>query len=190
MPNRGADFSGVFAQGAQTAVDPRALDQVLKQDASPERFCAELAKVFHVRSTEVALLRLEESLLKFIFPAELAIVGTIPISSESSIAAHTASSRQVELFNGFAKVKHARIFEMVKLTSDDPDPASNAPIQKLMTSPVVDGKGLVLGVLQISRKAFDVSSAGPDFTLDDLQHLEHAARVLSRAEFMHENSIN
>jgi hypothetical protein len=44
--------------------------------------------------------------------------------------------------------------------------------------------------LQISRKAFDVNSAGPDFTLDDLQHLEHAARVLSRAEFMREATIH
>jgi hypothetical protein len=186
MANRTQISAGSAAQGSQLAPDPRELEKVLKQEASPERFCAELAKVFHVRNTEVALLRLQQSLLKFIFPAELAIVGTIPISSEGSIAAHTANSRQVELFNGFAKVKHARIFEMVKLTTGDPDPASSAPIQKLMTSPVVDGKGAVLGVLQISRKAFDVNSAGPDFTLDDLQHLEHAARVLSRAEFMHE----
>ncbi len=190
MPNKGQNFAGEFAQAAQTAPDPKELEKVLKQDASPERFCAELAKVFQVRSTEVALLKLQESLLKFIFPAELSIVGTIPISSEGSIAAHTASSRQIELFNGFAKVKHARIFEMVKLSANDSDPASRAPIQKLMTSPVVDGKGEVLGVLQISRKAFDVTSAGPDFTLDDLQHLEHAARVLSRAEFMREATIH
>jgi hypothetical protein len=189
MPNK-TSISGGVAHGAQSAPDARELEQVLKQNGTPARFCAELAKVFHVRNTEVALLRLEESLLKFIFPSELAIVGTIPISSESSIAAHTASSRQVELFNGFAKVKHARIFEMVKLATDDPDPASHAPIQKLMTSPVVDGKGLVLGVLQISRKAFDVTSAGPDFTLDDLQHLEYAARVLGKAEFMREISVN
>jgi GAF domain len=190
MSKKGQNSSDFSAQAAQTAPDPQQLEQVLKQDPSPERFCAELAKVFHVRNTEVALLRLEESSLKFVFPSELAIVGSIPISSEAAIAAHTAISRQVELFNGFAKVKHARIFEMVKLSAEEPDPASHAPIQKLMTSPIVDGKGTVLGVLQISRKAFDVKSAGPDFTLDDLQHLEHAARVLSRAEFMHELTEN
>jgi hypothetical protein len=187
MPNANYN-SGAFS--AQSMPDPRELEQVLKQDGSPERFCAELAKVFHVRCTEIGLLRLQANLLKFIFPVELMTVGTIPISSGNSIAAHTASSRQVELFNGFAQVKHARIFEMVPLATDDLDPTSNAPIQKLMTSPVMDGKGSVLGVLQISRKAFDVTSAGPDFTLDDLQHLEHAARVLSRAEFMHENTIH
>ena len=30
----------------------------------------------------------------------------------------------------------------------------------------------MLGVIQICHKGFDLASAGPDFTLDDLQQLE------------------
>jgi hypothetical protein len=44
----------------------------------------------------------------------------------------------------------------------------------------------VVGVIQISRKGFDLKSAGPDFTLDDLQHLETAAKNLAQLPFLKE----
>ena len=43
----------------------------------------------------------------------------------------------------------------------------------------------MLGVVQICHKGFDLVSAGPDFTLDDLQQLELAAKALSTCAFMH-----
>jgi len=48
----------------------------------------------------------------------------------------------------------------------------------------MDKSEAVLGVIQISHKGFDLASAGPDFTLDDLQELELAAKALSTCAFM------
>ena len=62
---------------------------------------------------EVALLRLDGGLLKFIFPEHLRTTGAIPISSKA-VAAHTALSKKGEIFNNFARVKHASIFETIK----------------------------------------------------------------------------
>lgn len=171
---------------AAPAPDPKAFEQSLGPDYTPEEFCAQLAKVFRVRKNEVALLKLQSGLLKFVVPAELSTAGSIPVSSSTAVAAHTAVTKKVELFNAFAKVKHARVFETVKLNthSDVPDPSEQTPIQKLMSAPVLSNDGKVLGVIQISRKGFDPASAGPDFGLDDLQSLEHAAKTVARASFM------
>lgn len=178
---------GETGAAAAPARDLKSLERVLQEQPSPEAFCAAAAKLFRVRKTEVALLRLEQSLLKFIVPGELASAGAIPISS-SAVAAHTASTKKSELFNGFAKVKHASIFEMIKLGDvDDEDRAARAPIQKLMSAPIVDAKDNMLGVLQVCRKGFDLRTAGPDFTTDDLQLLEQATNLLARAEFMRVN---
>src|ERR1700730_13354157 len=89
---------------------------ILGQGVTPMDACMILAKVFHVQYTEVALLRLEDGLLRFIFPEHLRTSGAIPISS-SAVAAHTALSKKAEIFNNFARVKHASIFEAVKPTA-------------------------------------------------------------------------
>lgn len=175
---------GGSAHAAAAALDRGQLGRLVEQNPAPEQFCAELAKVFHVRPTEVALLRLENGLLKFLFPDELETAGTIPISSSSAIAAHTAVTKKVELFNNFANVKHASIFETVKLGDRERDVTSATTIHKLMSAPVLDAGGKVMGVLQICRKGFDLPSAGPDFNLDDLQQLELAAKALAKAGFM------
>jgi hypothetical protein len=147
-----------------------------------------LAKLFAVRSKEVALMRLEKGLLKFIFPEQLKTAGFIPVSSSSSVAAHTAFTKKTQFFNTFTKVKHARVFETVRLaTGPEEDQSEQASIQKLMSVPVLSTEGKVLGVIQVSRKAFDASSAGPDFTTEDLQQLEVAAKVASTMQFMKES---
>src|SRR5436309_5469576 len=89
------------------------LGSVLGQGVTPLDVCMVLAKVFHVQYTEVALLRLENGLLRFVFPEHLRTTGAIPISSPA-VAAHTALSKKGEIFNNFAKIKHASIFETVK----------------------------------------------------------------------------
>lgn len=158
---------------------------MLGQAATAAAFCAALAKLFGVRVTEVAMLRLEKGLLKFVFPDQLKTAGAIPVSSSSAIAAHTASTKKIELFNSFAKVKHARVFESVRLTNpEDADQSDQSTIQKLMSAPILGPGNKVLGVIQVCRKAFDVGSAGPDFTLDDLQQLEVAAGVAAKSEFL------
>jgi hypothetical protein len=42
----------------------------------------------------------------------------------------------------------------------------------------------VLGVLQVCRKGFDLVSAGPDFSLDDLQQVKRVTKALAKASFM------
>src|SRR5207253_4061736 len=94
------------------------LEHLLDQDVTARQVCGVLAKMFQVQQTEVALLRLDRGLLQFVYPDELRTAGSIPISS-SSIAAHTAISKKSEIFNNFARVKHASIFETVKLGTSE-----------------------------------------------------------------------
>jgi hypothetical protein len=140
-------------------------------DASPESICACVARIFRVRETEVALLELGGSLLNFVYPPELKTAGAIPLSS-SAVAARTARTKEPELFNGFAQVKHFSIFELVKLGDTGLD---DQVIQKLMSAPVLARNGEVIGVIQISRKAPRPAAAGPDFTVEDLRKLESVA---------------
>ena len=154
------------------------LGSVLGQGVTPLDVCTVLAKVFRVQYTEVALLRLEHGLLRFMFPEHLRTTGAIPISS-SAVAAHTALSKKAEIFNNFAKVKHASIFETIKPSTTESDDAPRPnPIQKLMSVPILDQESNVVGVIQISRKGLDPRFA-PDFSREDLHDLEVAAGVLA-----------
>jgi len=181
----GKENSAAGSSAAAAPAPQRSLEAGVNPNDAPDQFCSTLAKRFGVRPTEVALLRLEKGLLKFLFPDELKTAGAIPVSSSSAVAAHTAATRKVELFNAFAKVKHASIFETVKLGKrDDSDRSEQASIQKLMSAPVLSSDRKVLGVLQICRKGFDTATAGPDFTLDDLQLLEVAARLAATMQFL------
>ncbi len=166
-----------------------ALQASLKESTTSEQFCNQLAKIFQVQQTEVALMRLESGCLKFLFPAQLKTAGSIPVSSSSSIAAHTATSKKAEFYNNFSRVKHASIFETVKLGSPEENSTfTNPPIQKLVSAPVFDKAGNVIGVLQVCRKGYDVRSAGPDFGSEQLEQVEQAANVASKAPFMQERS--
>jgi hypothetical protein len=180
---RNSDQSGTAVASARAA--NASVEHVLSQCATPQQFCAALAKLFGVRPTEVALMRLEKGLLSFVYPEQLKTAGSIPVSSSSAVAAHTASTKKTELFNAFVKVKHASIFESVKLVQpEDTDPTEQNTIQKLMSAPVLDAQRKVLGVIQVCRKGYDPANAGPDFTLDDLQQLELAAKVVPNLPFM------
>jgi hypothetical protein len=143
-------------------------------DGSPDSICACVAKIFRVTDTEVALLGLSGSLLNFLYPSELRTAGAIPLSS-SAVAARTARTKQAELFNGFAQVKHFSVFELVKLGHTGLD---DQLIQKLMSAPVLADNGEVVGVIQVSRKAPRLAAAGPDFTPADLEKLESVGRVV------------
>jgi hypothetical protein len=171
---------------AARALAPQAhIEQSLASSATPEMACAAISELFRVTKAEVALLRTERDVLNFVFPAELKTAGFIPLSSASAVAARTANSRKVELFNNFVIVQHANVFESIKLSAlgQSGRPGANT-IQKLMTTPIVDQQQHVLGVLQICRKGISQVDAGPDFTLNDLQNLEVAARILAKLPFM------
>ena len=166
------------------------LGSVLGQGVTPLDLCMVLAKVFRVQYTEVALLRLEKGLLRFIFPEYLRTTGAIPLSSKA-VAAHTALSKKAEIFNNFARVKHASIFETIKPGagsggSEFEDAAIPPPIQKLMSVPIMDRDTKVVGVIQISRKSLD-SKLSQDFSREDLHDLELAAGLLATAPALLEN---
>jgi GAF domain-containing protein len=156
------------------------LEAILGHGVTPMDVSMVLAKIFRVQYTEVALLRLESGLLRFVFPEHLRTTGAIPLSSKA-VAAHTALSKKAEIFNNFARVKHASIFETIKPSAtDSEDAAAPNPIQKLMSVPIMDQDMNVVGVIQISRKALDARFA-QDFSREDLHDLELAAGILATA---------
>ena len=133
------------------------------------------------------MLRVEKGTLRFVFPPELRSAGVIPMSS-SAVAARTLSTGTPLLSNAFARVKHASLFETVKLGAGESAGVDQMPIQKIMSVPISIPGGKVMGVIQISRKGLDSSLAGVDFTTDDLKRLEQAAEILARMPFMEEGS--
>jgi hypothetical protein len=156
------------------------LEQLASSEPLPvEQFLSELARIFHVRQHEIALFTLNNSMLRFLFPAELRMAGAIPVNG-SSLVARTALTQKAEFFNSFATVRHSSIFETIKVgTTTELDP-STMVIQKLMTAPVVNPAGELAGVLQVSRKGPSLHNSGPDFTAEDLRLLEGAARLIGR----------
>ena len=151
---------------------------VLGEGVTTLDLCMVLAKIFRVQYSEVALLRLEGGLLRFIFPDHLRTTGAIPLSSKA-VAAHTALSKKPEIFNNFARVKHASIFETIKAEAKE-DVAPPAPIQKLMSVPIIGRDSTVVGVIQVSRKGLDPKLA-QDFSREDLHDLELIAGLLATA---------
>ena len=124
-----------------------------------------IAKSMGVRSDEVAVLGLSTRWkhLYFIAPAALKNVGYIPLSSNSALAARTARENRAEIVNNFAAVRHASVFEGVKLGAE-----SAEAIQKIISAPILAEERLV-GILQVSRKGANATSAGPDFGNEELR---------------------
>ena len=159
------------------------LGSVLGEGVTPLDVSMVLAKVFRVQYAEVALLRLEGGLLKFIFPEHLRTTGAIPISSKA-VAAHTALSKKAEIFNNFARVKHASIFETIKpVGAEERRPAPPAPIQKLMSVPILDHNSTVSGRPPDLAQRFDPKFT-QDFSREDLHDLELAAGLLAVSPVM------
>lgn len=158
--------------------------RTVEQNPSPERLCGELARLLHVQADGVALLRLQNNTLMFLVPARLRTAGTIPLSSPA-VAARTASTKTTMLSNTFVRVRHASVFEGIKLEDEGVTPT---PIQKLMSVPIFAEDKTVLGVVQISRKGKDASAAGPDFTHEDLHQLEDAATLIAKMSWMQDGN--
>jgi len=164
------------------------LENMLSASPSSDRACLKLAQILRVRRSEVALLRLEKGSLRFIFPPELRSAGVLPLSG-SAVAARTAATRTALLSNTFMRVKHASLFEAVRLGAEEEDRSlDQMPIQKIISVPVVHSDGQVMGVVQISRKGLDANVAGADFTGEDLNQLEKAAEIVSRMPFMQQGA--
>jgi hypothetical protein len=169
---------GPVAEAEPLSVDLSGVEELCRGLPSVEELCGAIAKAFHVKRTEVALLRREGDALKFLFPRELRDVGSIPLSS-SAVAAHTATTKKVDLFNRFTRVKHASVFEGVRLGLGAEGEDRGGPIQKLMSAPILDSSHDTIGVIQICRKGSESCLAGPDFNRIDLRQLESVARLVA-----------
>jgi hypothetical protein len=123
-----------------------------------------IAKSLGVKTDEVALMGVSTRWrhLHFLVPESLKQVGFIPLSSTSAIAARTARESRPDIINNFAGVRHATVFEGVKIGGE-----TTEIIQKLISAPILSGEKVV-GVIQVSRKGANSSIAGPDFSADDL----------------------
>lgn len=127
-----------------------------------------IAKNFGVRPDEVAILGFttSERALCFLAPDNLRQIGEIPLTSITSLAVRSARDRRPEVINHFSMVPHASVFEGVPLGEQ----GRGDPIQKIMSAPIMLGTRVV-GVVQVSRKAREMSDAGPDFTQAQLREL-------------------
>lgn len=135
-----------------------------------------LAKLFGVELDEVAILKFvaKYKSLTFVIPAQLSLVGSIPLTSTTALAAKTAREAKPDLQNNFSSARHASVFEAVPLGRDPGE-----LIQKIMSAPILDGTR-VQGVVQISRKARTLALAGADFTQKDLRTLVSLSPTLDR----------
>lgn len=134
------------------------------QQLSIPSLAERIAKELKVKPDEVAILAIsdKQKRLNFLVPEALRNVGSIPLSSNSALAARTARESRPDILNNFSTVRHATVFEGVRA-----DTLSASAIQKIISAPILF-EGKVIGVIQISRKAACVVEAGPDFTPDDL----------------------
>ena len=164
------------------------LESMLSDSPTSEKVCLKLARILSVQRSEIALFRLEKGSLRFIFPVELRSAGVLPLSG-TAVAARTAATHTPLLSNAFMRVRHASLFEAVRLSKGEDDRGMyQMPIQKIMSVPVAAADGTVHGVVQVSRKGLDAKGAGADFSGEDLRKLEKAAEILARMPFMQEGA--
>ena len=141
------------------------------------KLAAQMAPFFKAKKDEVAILRLSADgrMLSFVFPAKLAKVGNIPLTTSHSLSAKTIRDKRGELVNNFSVYKHPTVFEAIDLSEQE----KASPIQKIVSAPMlVDGK--VVGVIQISRKGKPGEPVGPDFTPKDLAELSTVGTILGK----------
>jgi len=147
-----------------------------EQEISLPAVAERIAKALGVRPEEVAILGVSAKWrhLHFLVPQALKNVGFIPLSSPSALAARTARENRAEMDNRFHDTRHASVFEGVKAETLSAD-----AIQKIVSAPIVLGEK-VIGVLQVSRKGTSSSTAGPDFSSDDVTKIAALCRPLGK----------
>jgi hypothetical protein len=157
------------------------IDRIEKNSAPPDaesllEVIRQVAKHFGVQEDEVAIIEVVSAgrTLRFVIPEKLRPVGSIPISSNTALAARTVRERRSDIVNNFPIARHATVFEGVPLGR-----SGGASIQKIMSAPILRGKTIV-GVAQICRKGDSLTDAGPDFTSRDLSELQKLTQALDR----------
>ena len=168
-------MSGTVVGELERIVEALGKDGTAIQPTSLAKVAEHVARSFSVGPDEVAILGLADRnrTLLFLVPEPLKEIGTIPLSSTSSLAARTAREKKPHFINNFPASRHTSVFEGVS------PGRKGSPIQKIMSAPVLVGNDLV-GVVQVSRKGSGLKEAGADFTHKDLRALTEIAGALGR----------
>lgn len=151
-------------------------DESGAKEVSLPALAEKIAKELRVKPDEVAILGVSNRWrhLHFLVPHVLKNVGFIPLTSNSALAAKTVRESRPEINNNFSAVRHATVFEGVKAAT-----TTGESIQKIISAPILsDGK--VVGVMQVSRKGDTPTSAGADFTTEDLGKVQALCRPLGK----------
>lgn len=133
-----------------------------------------LCRIFAVDKHEVAIFALDRDLdaFSFIWPDDLRKSGSIPFTADRSLLALTARQKRGSLNNNFASTPHLFVFESF-------GKEKTAPIQRIMSAPMLKGEELV-GVVQVCRKGADADLSLRKFTEPELAALCAIANVLAR----------
>ena len=153
-----------FAAELELLADHMTSEKSGNQQLSVPALAERIATNLNVKPDEVAILTVSERRrsLHFLIPEALRNIGSIPLSSNSALAARTARESRPDILNNFSTVRHATVFEGMNA-----DSLSATAIQKIISAPILCEEK-VIGVIQISRKAATIAEAGPDFTAEDL----------------------
>jgi GAF domain-containing protein len=164
-----------------TSALEKLLDELEKQTDPPsteqlDRVSETIAKIFRLKADEVAVLEIlpPGKLLRFVLPEKLRGAGSIPLNSNSALAARTARLRRADIVNNFPSFRHATVFEGFPLGR-----RYDESIQKILSAPIVRDNR-VIGVVQLCRKGISALDAGPDFTASDLADLKNISDLLTR----------
>ncbi len=95
-----------------------------------------VGKMFHADPDEVAILAIspKNKSLKFVIPEKLSVVGSIPLTSTSALAARTVRERKTEMANNFNTSRHASVFEGVPLGRRESGPDFTSKDLQTLTS--------------------------------------------------------
>lgn len=150
--------------------------------ATPPEQCLEqvagiIAAHFKVSPHEVGLFKFDAAgrTATFLWPPQaLGSAVKIPVKLFTTAqVSTTAREKRGSIDNAFADTPHLHMFEQA-LTERE----HRLPLQKVMTAPGLKDDKL-LWIVQVSRKGQTREEAGPDFTIEQLRHLEVLADCLA-----------
>ncbi|PLX93554.1 MAG: hypothetical protein C0621_07175 [Desulfuromonas sp.] len=152
------------------------------REAKLQTTVALLTEAFGVGELEVAIFvatnRLEQEVLKFIWPLHLANAasGYVSLSSGNSLAVQTFHENRPFINVTFASTPHAAFPEMLPVNKKSPQ--RPPPIQKIISAPLRH-KGGFQGVIQVSHKGESLQQVAGNFAQDDMTLLALAAPVIA-----------
>jgi hypothetical protein len=149
-----------------------------RRQAVLEALSATIAKAFALRPDELAILMVnpDRSMLRFVYPPNLADGGNLFPLSVPSLAGRVAQTGRSVLLNTAQDVSHLGFYERIRIREAKP-----LRIQKLLAVGVKGPDGKVRAVIEASRRAESHAGAGPDFRPEDQQLLERLAIVAAPA---------